>query len=52
MPVKSSLYHNFNFRIWSLSSNKTAISAHLVLRPNADIAEAEKVLQAATLSIR
>jgi len=41
-----------SLRIWSLSSNKTAISAHLVLDPNDDSDDAQKVCQAATLSIR
>ena len=38
-----------DFRIWSLTTDKTAMSAHLVLEANND---AEKVLRAATLSIR
>ena len=38
-----------NLRIWSLTTDKTAMSAHLVLEPKED---AEKVLRDATLSIR
>ena len=38
-----------NLRIWSLTTDKTALSAHLVLGAKED---AEKVLRDATLSIR